>query len=324
MAYYTGSANDYPALLTALVNACVAEGWTWADSILSKGAAFVRPYVSTTFTTTQGPGLIIQGGTGKSAGALVGGSVCQPRIGRVGASANSPDLTFPVDYYLHIFSAPDEVFLVVRTGVDRYYFLSFGVSDVPGLTGTGLWLAGAIRRGYSTDTNTNVNGWAINPTGIYNPNSNNNSVGVATGFMWRNLRGSDDVNSEAIHGGFDGVGWNGAGTGTPTVQGALNAISAAVPLIGRSPSAWNGESILLPIQGHVFRASSKCSLALEVKNARYLRIDNHDPLQLITLGADKWRVYPFHRKNSAVRDGSTTSMQDHTGTFGWAIRYDGP
>ena len=67
---------------------------------------------------------------------------------------------------------------------------------------------------------------------------------------------------------------------------------------------------------------NKVRLVLEVRNARYMRIGNNDPEQVITLGPDRWKVFPFLRKNASVPDGG--SVIDHSGTFGWAIRYDGP
>lgn len=70
MAYYTGAANNFGDLQTALLTACTANGWTLADGILSKGLAFVRPYISSTLTITEGPGLLIEGGTGKSGSGI--------------------------------------------------------------------------------------------------------------------------------------------------------------------------------------------------------------------------------------------------------------
>ena len=102
---------------------------------------------------------------------------------------------------------------------------------------------------------------------------------------------------------------------------SVHAIGSAAPHIERSPSAWNGESPLLPIQAYVWRASAKCSLVVDMRHARYLRIDNYEPGQIITLGGDSWKVYPFYRKASSARNGGIGI--DHTGTFGWAIRYDG-
>lgn len=320
MAYYSGSASDFDALRTALVAACVAEGWTWADGILSKGAAYVMPYVSSSLTNTEGPGLIIQGGTGKSGGSLVEPSACRPRLGRLSSNSGTPDIVWPVEYGIHVMSDPDEVYLIVRSGVDRYLFLAFGMSSMA-LPGTGLWLSGCARRGYGTSAGAGWHGWSIEPTQAQMPNLNSEQMGLSTGFFWASSRSSNQsMNLDTIHSGFDGQGWS--GSGTLSAQGAFNAIYAAAPAVARSPNAWNAESILIPIKGHVWRPSSKCSMAVEVGHARYVRIDNYEPGQIINLGPDRWRIYPFYLKNSAVRNGGNLVL--HTGTFGWAIRYDGP
>lgn len=133
--------------------------------------------------------------------------------------------------------------------------------------------------------------------------------------------------SSAICSGLDGVLW-------PYPVALDNSFAAintyhgnvpAAPHLSRSPSAWNQESPLLPIQCTLVRASSKVSLVADIRNARYLRVDNHSPEQIIELGPDRWKIYPFYRKNTSARDGSVAPVgTDHTGTFGWAIRYDGP
>ncbi len=61
---------------------------------------------------------------------------------------------------------------------------------------------------------------------------------------------------------------------------------------------------------------------LQFENAKFIRINNYEPEQLIVLGNDKWMVFPFYKKNSESLGG--TGISDHTGTFGWVIRYDGP
>jgi len=52
---------------------------------------------------------------------------------------------------------------------------------------------------------------------------------------------------------------------------------------------------------------------------RYVVIANLQPEDIITLGSDRWRVYPFFRKGAAF----APAGQD-TGYLGMAIRYDGP
>ena len=65
MAYVNGSAASWGDLLSALVSACTDEGWAWNDGILSKGTAFVKLWVRSPETFSEGEGILLQGGTGQ-------------------------------------------------------------------------------------------------------------------------------------------------------------------------------------------------------------------------------------------------------------------
>lgn len=325
MAYYSGQVASYQELLDVLVATCVEQGWAWADGILSKGAAFVKPIISTATTTAQGPGIIIQGGTGKSAGALINPSYCQPRLGSANPYPFSQlTVVFPCLYNIHIFDS--EVYLIIEYGIKRFYWLAFGISSLP-LPGTGLWLAATwpIRYGHSSyPTGFGIYGLQSHLTYNFSPR--------ASGPFWASMvqNGStENYENCGIHFGLNGATWSsqvGAGVQSfPTVQNYPHAPLCASSQILRSPSAWSSDTILTPIDVYLPVASNKLSKVLEVKNARYLRIDNYEPNQIITLGSDKWKIYPFHYKNLSARDGTSdiNTAVDHTGTYGWAIRYDG-
>lgn len=88
------------------------------------------------------------------------------------------------------------------------------------------------------------------------------------------------------------------------------------------PSVWNSEAVLLPIKAFIGRPSAKTSLGADMEFARRLRIDNLTPGDILVLGSDKWKIYPWYRKDVANRNGGIYA--NHSGTFGWAIRYQGP
>lgn len=318
MAYYTGVANSFADVRTALFNACVSEGWAQADAdTLTKGDAVVRATISTTNTVALGPGIILQGATGLSSGSLVNPSITRPRFGRPHQTVN-PE-TWPMEYYIHIFDNPDEVYLVANFNVDSYWFLAFGVSDNQAITGTGLWLSATSRTGH---------GQSVGVTGAINITSDSGGTSAGTNsssgaFFWQTVPNSNgQTNNDTIHTGIDGVAWSGDAVGAAVPINSFNAILSASTLVARLPGAWNSEAILIPIQGYVWRASNKCSLVVDVRNARYTRVDNYMPGQIITLGSDQWKIYPFYKKNTTARNAG--NLIDHTGTFGWALRYDGP
>lgn len=89
----------------------------------------------------------------------------------------------------------------------------------------------------------------------------------------------------------------------------------------RLPNLYNEATILLPIKPLARRASGGLTIIANLKNARYLRNDNLAPGEIITLGADQWKTYPFFRKDVTLRNSG--GDYPHSGTFGYAIKYTG-
>ncbi|MBG6673486.1 hypothetical protein I5I81_01605 [Pseudomonas aeruginosa] len=293
MAFYSGSANDMAAVRTALVAACVADGWTWngGTEVLSKGVMFVRLQIVGGYLTLLGR---------TSAGAGDAPSIV--RMGQMGTA-----ITWPVEYTFFVFDA--EVYCVIRFGVDFYLWCAFGQSAVAGLLGTGMWVAASVPAG-------NNNNPAIEPTG---------GAGQSLGYgcpaiFWRTTTGGNtNFHEHWVHSDLDSQGWwSGQSVGAVSV-----GISPVVPLIGLLPNAWNSEAVLLPIRAYKVRPSNRLSLTVDLEHARYTRVDNYSPGEVIQIGSDRWMVLPFYRKNTAARNGSAAPAT-HTGTFGWAIRYEGP
>lgn len=291
MAYFSGSAVDMAAVRTALVDACVADGWAWDGSaeVLSKGVMFLRLQV-------VGGHLTLLGKTSAVAGNM-------PNVVSTATIAGAP-IAFPLAYEIFCFAG--EVYLVINYNVDSYQWCAFGLSTVQGLPGSGMWV-GASTAAVSD------NKIFISPGG--------NGAGFNTGYtpalFWRTSSGSVGVfNNAAVHSGLDGDGWGWGDNLSPIGANSL------APLINLLPNAWNSEAVLLPIRAYKIRPSSKISLMADLEHARYTRVDNYVPGEIITIGDDRWKVFPWYRKNSAVRNGG--SSINHTGTFGWAIRYEGP
>lgn len=313
MAYFTGQATSFQDLLNVLVNACTNQGWTYADDILSKGNAFVRPYVATD-SGSNGAGLCVQGGTEKSGSSLVNPSVTIPRLGRHSSGANGVDVVFPCSYNIHICTNPDEVYLVVNFSIDKFYYLAFGLSSIP-LTGTGLWLgatAPVSRNAYY--------GWAVslNGSGVYG------GYNVPSGLFYVHASSNNPL-KEVIHTGLNSdvnpTGWQETVKGSPTLVGYVGGL-ATMPHMQYLPSKWSDNAVLLPIQVLNSVTNNKVALVADLSYARYVRIDNFEPNQIIQFGGEQWKIYPFYKKNTVNRDGGNDL--DHTGTFGWAIKLDSP
>ena len=298
MAYYTGSINSYDELLTALVNACTAHGWVWANGILSKGRAFVKPSVA----ASNGIGLRIEGGTGQSGASLLNPSPQAARLGQPSATF-WPAVTWPAQYHLHLGASPDEVYVVLNTNVTDYYWLAFGLSTVP-MAGTGLWMAASSPR---------LDGSAGGA--MFSETTGGQSLYYGCPCLfWSNAAYDANANPMAIQSAANGV-WP---LHTPV---GINSLS---PLVQRYELAWNKSAVLLPAREYIAVAEYKRQLLIDAAHARLVRLGSLEPGQVLQLGSDRWRVYPFLRKNTASPNSVASNTMAHSGTFGWALRYDGP
>lgn len=296
MTYYSGSANDMAAVRSALVAACVAEGWAWNSSteVLSKGVLFLRLQVVSGY-------LRLLARTSAAAGDMNHIVQVGPFTGR--GTHPLPVMTYPLGYELFLFE--QEVYCIINYAIDCYQWYAFGKSTIEGLPGSGMWV-GATAAGTLTGYG---NGIGIHPLGGFS----SSNLNVCPALFWST---SGPPEESRVHSDLDGQGWWMAQTNTAPSVGIVDQ----APLVSILPNSWNSEAVLLPIRGYKARASSKITLVADLENSRYVRVDNYSPGQRIVLGSDHWKVYPWFRKNSAVRDGGF----DHSGTLGWAIRYEGP
>lgn len=294
MAYYTGTANDMAALRQALIDACVLEGWVWdvGGEVLSKETMFLRLRVVSGYLTLLG-----------RTSAAAGDAPSAVRIGQLG----STPVTFPLTYEIFAFSA--EVYMVINYGVDYYQWCAFGQSTVAGLPGSGMWVGASVPGGFAgiidiSATSGGAASWTYSCPALFWRTNGTESVAAAN--CW-------------AHSDLDAQGWL---PGQTINADPVVGIAACAPLIGLLPSAWNSEAVLLPLRAFKVRPSNKVSLVADLEHARYTRVDNYAPGEIITIGSDRWKVFPWYRKNTAARNGGAGIV--HTGTFGWAIRYEGP
>lgn len=301
MAFVTGSANTMADLLAAVQNACTANGWTLSGSVLHKGTCYMEVKIS-------GINLLqVEGGTGIDASNnLTGRSDMNP--GAIGntitytyPSNGSVLFAFPVTYFIHINTNPDEVYVVANYSVSYYQLLSFGQSAMPGLGASGNWYCGG-NSNYATVTSNGVNSYG----GYYY-----SSDGMGGELFCR------------IYGAHLGVNTNMDGAETWASDAGQNytgiCSSEWYDLWKRQPNAWNGESILIPVRAYASRGSNFYSPVLECAHARHINIQNLNDQDVITIGSDKWKIYPWwHRGTSWARTAGDSNYTGH------ALRYDGP
>ena len=291
MPFVSGSANSLADLLAALQSACVANGYTLTGNVLSKGTLFAQVVIS-------GSQLAVNAGSGQSAGVLSGVSDVAPCL--MGFTTSGTDLgtngfTFPMTYYVHIGVLPDEVYLFVNLNLTQYQYLAFGLSSVTGLTGTGNWFAASSPTGAQDNILIDIRSF-----GGYM------GQGYIDAGLFQGLDGYPSTQNGAVDHQLDSATWS--------VRGAwLDAWT----LLNNSPSGWNGESILIPVTVYASRPSGFNSAVAELAHARFVMLDTLSDGQIITLGPDRWKVYPWWKRG--LRGVHTSD----TGTVGHAIRYDG-
>ena len=354
MPYVTGNANSLSDIVTALRNACTTNGWTLAGNVLHKGGCSVDIQAFGTEAQSTDYGLIqITGGNGidgsnKLTDTPALYTTSWPAQGVIGPLGNGTststytDWNWPVTYYIHILTDPDEVFLMVNYNSNKYWQgLSFGQSPSPGCPGTGNWFHASTPRhklnGGSPTSQGRLQGDShvvVNPQGSLLSSFNG---GVCPGAIpfWQYTKDESSVipTPSLFHGVWANngvtVGWshpsyNWNSSGNPGT--AMNVVSSSrvpQPLPQYSPNAWNDEAHLIRLQILCPRLEWKSSIVGEIQHARFIRNDFLNDGEVITIGPDKWKVYPAYRKNTDTRNGGSSSGADHSGTCALAIRYDG-
>lgn len=301
MSYYSGTAASLAALRDALLVHAQADGWTLTGDVLSKAGVYFRIQVTATNITCLGC----------ESNAVANPAPNLVQIGRIfqRSGYTTREISFPCSY--EVLGFAQELYMVVNYDVDAYQWMAFGKSTVPGLPGQGGWFGATGGPVYAVTTVTDP--IAITP-----------SSGGSTNFVEGNsaaLFYADDIRHQTsrncyVNHGLDGAGWAWSSDGNTT------GIRWSIPLHGMLPNVWNSEALLLPLRAYRVRPSYKSSLIASLDNARITRIDNLAPGDILTIGPDRWKVFPWYRKSITSRNGGTNI--NHTGTMGWTIRYEGP
>ncbi|MCL2076648.1 MAG: hypothetical protein FWH15_09505 [Betaproteobacteria bacterium] len=316
MTYKTGQAASFEDIRDAIYGAAAQAGWTAEQGhIITRPGCAVRLFVGA--DSAARPELAMTGGTGFDAAS---GHLQEPTPNRVRMGALIRDgawhsIQFPVLYDIMAFE--EEVYCFINHNVLEYQYLAFGISGIPGILGTGAWVSGTFSGASPTATNlANSSGsFALTPTSGGTSGIGNRSSGAifadSSGLATNNA-------SSFIHHGF---------TDYCASEWALGAGANMYgqyplhPLLSAQPSAWNEGAALLPIRAYIPRPQGFMSLVAELRHARNVRVDYLDPKAVYSLSTDKWKIFPWVKKEVTARDGG--SNINHSGTLGVAIRYDG-
>lgn len=303
----TGGSGTYAVSVSQTVASTTI---TQPGRVLSKAGVFFRLGLSGLGSAVTNITCL---GCESNLGALPAPNVVS--IGRIfeRATFTTREISFPCRY--EVFGFAQDLYLVANYDVDAYQWMAFGKSTVTGLPGQGGWCGATLGvfalSGITDPINTSATG-----------NTASNTQHTTGALFWNAYASSSTgivtfLNSWVNHG-LDAHGWTFNGTQFSIPIGPRHIST----LLTTQPSVWNSEATLLPQRCYKERPSFKATLIADLQFSRILRIDNLTPGDIITLGADKWKVFPWYRKDSSARDGGASI--NHTGTFGWAIRYQGP
>ncbi len=215
MAYSTSSVSNIADLLTFIRNACTANGWTLAGNVLYRGNCYVEIIADGSI------GLRIRGGTGIDGSNNLTGAC--PQYAWIGTIAGVP-LAYPLTAEAHINTAPDEVYIVINYSTSYYSLLAWGMSDAPGLTGSGVWFHA------NRTTNQGTREYHSDPSGI--GISINFGTHVDGAPMFSVYDGSEGTNSGGtnnsfVHHDLDGAGWSSGDDVYPSAFRYLAPLSPA-------------------------------------------------------------------------------------------------
>lgn len=299
MPYQTGTVANPADLKTTIETFAVARGWSLGSGILSKGGSYIR------LTAPDAEILTIEA-------SFDNFSTQAPHTPRIRITSG-----WPVTYYLFGFTDVDNIYCVVNYSVSKFQYVAFGKLLKYGTWTGGTWASATLAHQTSTLIGIVVSGTPLSMVGAYS----GSPPALSGGAIQCSGEGGAAIanrQNSVLHAEIDGNTW--AMPARDTFR--INVTWPLGNLINRLPNAWNSQTLLLPYQMVATRASEYRSLVGEFPHIRACRIDNHEPGDIVTLGPDSWKLFPWLEKNSTQRDGVASS--GHSGTLGWAIKYDGP
>ncbi|MDE2000386.1 MAG: hypothetical protein KGI52_15830 [Burkholderiales bacterium] len=302
MPYQTGTATSPADLQTKIAAFATANGWT-ANGAPVKSYSQAGCYFA---LSVDGSGrLVINGGNGADGtGALTG--VCAQ-----GGAIYLPSAAWPATYHLFAHTAPVSLWCVVNYSGDYYQWLAAGNITTYGTYTGGNWFGG----------------WTKSVTGtltpcmsqLYGGYTGASGYGSVAPFMSPYVNGAYQVSSAFVHCELDGALWPGDASGINYPTFSLQAS----PLWARGPNVWNAQTVLLPWILWLSRVGGYTSPIGHIAHLRAARIDNYTPGDIITLGPDRWKIFPWWRKDTANPLGNI-GTGGTTGTLAFVLRYDGP
>lgn len=308
MAYQTGVITSAADLVVVITDFAVANGWVSNGNVLSKGGTYIRLTAPSTSEV-------------RIEGARNGNFVAPDLCGRHSRIYNTAWPT-SATYHLAAFDNPDTVWCTINFAVTTHQHIGFGTIEKYGDWAGGGWfhaqhtpasadggvcsvIDGSQQPYYPSSPRECALFWSPQLrdawNGYYQENAASNLHCELRGYVWE-----PPIGNTAI------------GVHCPTIVS---------PIHKYNPNVFNGQTVLTPFQLFLQNTDGHYMSIGHVGHLRFVRLTNYNPGDMIELGTDRWKLFPWHIKNAAYPDGKQVAYSDgnySTGLLGVAVLYDGP
>lgn len=303
MAYQTGTVVSAADLAATIKSFAAANGWTLAGDVLSKGGAYVR------ITAPDATEVRIEGARN---GNFSAPDIC-PRYSMIYNTAWPSVAT----YHLIAFANPDTVWCTINFAVTDHQHLGFGMLQKYGSWVGGAWFHAQHCGGNPYSKNLNVHSTVDGGTvSVFNTD------GKECALFWSQRDGQYVGKASMLHCELRGYVWDSSGGIDSSDLQTIHCPTVLRPTHKCNPNAFNGQTVLSPFQLFLLNTDGHYMPIGHVDHVRWLKLSNYNPGDVLAIGPDRWKVYPWSRKDGALPDGSRYPSLS-TGVLGVAVRYDG-
>ncbi len=323
MAYETGTTTGFSDLVTRIETFAVANGWTKTGNVIHKGDVYVKMSVDFAYISSVNRYWIkLEGGTGVSAGELTGATPAGVKLSEYPILTEKVSL--PATYHIFSHVSPDFLLVVLNANTTDVQWLTFGSMEKYGTWNGGTYIGAPFNDAFKGETTWNhsfttiglehgatdwSNGCGLWMGALHQYTYNNPAHRTYYGSMM--LRCDLEAN-------IDASGWltNSYHTGyyPPSYPASFNGSALQHEQPYYQPNTFNNQTTLTPVVVTLLRPSQKISIIGNPVHVRYINMKYFNMGDIITLGTDKWMVFPHYQLDAT----------DPVKCLGFAVKYDGP
>lgn len=309
MAFQSAIVNSAADMRSAIETFAQANGWTLSSGVLSKNGCH------TLLSNPSASELRIQ----NAKNGIFSGNEISVRYSRIFLTSWPSAATLN----MVAFSNPDTIWVTMNFDVVRFMHIGFGNIAKYGTWTGGQWFhAQHTSRTKDSNVTSSVDGQS-------SPNSQNGSSECALFWSPTNYDswygGYAENTASSIECDLRGRIWE-----PPQVSDPSNLHNIQVPTVTavthkKNPNVFNGQTILTPFQLWLKASDGFMQCLGHVGHLRFVKLKNYNPGDLITLGSEKWKLYPWHIHDIGNPDGIRNASENlgSTGILGVAVKYDG-